>query len=419
VPPPPAKIRAVALAVLLAILTPLSPSSAQVAADRFKLRVVLFKYIPDAAGDRFAALTARIRHEFEAMHKDVELDLRSFDIPGDTLDLYGAAPFANGSIANLLSRPPASGGYHLAEIDTVILGDLIEQDVIRPWPNLPRSSDWHPAGARAVTVGGEIFAIPHWLCGHFVFARDPQITSARTGEALIAALEHGAPKTPRLAGRLTGSWNVPSLYLDGYADSYGANSLLPALSIHLDPAALSNLEAFAKECLTGGRNPCVNGDYDDPDVPTAAFAAGKAAAMFGYSERLFLIRKSAPRDQFHISSAPIGNGNHPLLFTDAFVLRKDCTGPCEAAARAFAEYMNSPRTQEWILMSKDAANPTVPRYLLPATLSAFQTPEVRRDPYYRRLASEIKAADPFPNFGINKVHGDMRKKLMEFLTEPE
>ena len=109
--------------------------------------------------------------------------------------------------------------------------------------------------------------------------------------------------------------------------------MLSVLSIHLDPAAVRNLKAFAKECLIGDRNPCVNGDYDDPDVPTAAFAAGKTAAMFGYSERLFLIRRSAPQDHFHFSSAPIGNGNHPLLFTDAFVLRKDCDQRCEAAVR--------------------------------------------------------------------------------------
>ena len=69
-------------------------------------------------------------------------------------------------------------------------------------------------------------------------------------------------------------------------------------------------------------------------------------------------------------------------------------------------------------MSRDAGKPTVPRYLLPATLSAFDAPEVRRDALYRQLAQEIKDSDPFPNFWIYKVHGDMRKKLMESLTRP-
>jgi thiamine pyridinylase len=81
--------------------------------------------------------------------------------------------------------------------------------------------------------------------------------------------------------------------------------------------------------------------------------------------------------------------------------------------------MNSSGTHEWILMSKDSTKPTMPRYLLPATLSAFETAEVRRDPYYRQLASEIKESDPFPNFWINKVRGEMRKKLIESLTKPE
>ena len=70
-------------------------------------------------------------------------------------------------------------------------------------------------------------------------------------------------------------------------------------------------------------------------------------------------------------------------------------------------------------MSKDATKPTAPRYLLPATLSAFEAAEVRRDSYYRQLALENKESDPFPNFGINKIHGEMRRKLMESLTKAE
>ena len=164
------KISIVALAVVLALVTSRSIVTAQGPRDRFKLRVVLFKYIPDAAGDQFVGLTSRIKGEFEAKHKDVELELRSFNIQGDALDLYGASPASDDSIANLLSRPVALDGYHVAEIDTAILGDLIKQQVIRPWSHIQRSGDWHSAGARAVTVGSEIYGIPHWLCGHFVFS---------------------------------------------------------------------------------------------------------------------------------------------------------------------------------------------------------------------------------------------------------
>lgn len=192
---------------------------------------------------------------------------------------------------------------------------------------------------------------------------------------------------------MTGSWNVPSLYLDGYADSYGPRAYCPQCRSTWIRRRYGISRRLPRNALVGDRNPCVNGDYDDPDVPAAAFAAGKAAAMFGYSERLYLIRKSAPQDHFHVSSAPVGNGSHPVLFTDAFVLRKDCDQRCEAAARG--------------------------SYLLPATLSAFETPEVRRDPYYRQLALEIESADPFPNFWIYKAHGDMRKKLMESLIQPD
>src|SRR5437879_8364706 len=175
------------------------------------LKVVLFKYIPDAADDQFQKLSRRIKSEFEKTHQGIELELRPLNIKDDKLDLYNTSPSVEQSVAYLLSRPVDQGGFDVAEVDTVVLGDLIEADLLKPWSAPIDTNDWHPAGVRAVTVGRDIYGIPHWLCGHFVFSRDRKIAAARTSVELLAAL-NGVVNSgrPRLVGRLTGSWNVPS-----------------------------------------------------------------------------------------------------------------------------------------------------------------------------------------------------------------
>lgn len=384
-----------------------------------KLRVVLFNFIPDTANDHFASLTQRITREFESLHPDIQLELRPLFIENDNLNLYEPSPSVKNSIASLLSMPLKDGGYNVAEIDTVILGELIENQVVRPWTLPISTDDWQPAGKRAVTVKEDLFGIPHWLCGHFIFSRSKSIASTRTNVALRRALDMSEGGSPKLVGRLTGSWNVPSLYLDAYADTYGAQNLERAVSTHLDPAVIASLQNFAKECQLGNNNPCTGNNYEDADVPTGVFAEGKALALFGYSERLNLIRRKAPKDTFFLSSAPIGEGDHPIVFTDAFVIRKDCDSSCERAARLFAEYMNLPKTHEWILMGRDKGDRAIPRYLIPATLSAFQTPLVRHEIYFQRIQTEIRGAAPFPSFGFSKIHTQMRNLIRDQLPKPQ
>jgi thiamine pyridinylase len=384
-----------------------------------KLRVILFNGIPDAASDHFASLARRITSEFEKLHPDIQLELRPLFIENDDFNLYEPSPAVKNGVASLLSMPSKDGGFDMAEIDTVILGELIENKIVRPWTLSISTDDWQPVGKRAVTVDQDIFGIPHWLCGHFIFSRSKKIAFARTNAALLRALDDSQGGSPKLAGRLTGSWNVPSLYLDAYADTYGTQNLGQAVSLNLNPTVIAYLQKFAKECQLGTDNPCTSDKYNNADVPTGVFAEGKALALFGYSERLNLVRQKAPKDTFFLSSAPIGEGDHPILFTDAFVIRKDCDASCERAGRAFAEYMNLPKTQEWILMGRDKANDAIPRYLIPATLSAFQTPLVRNDRYYRRIRSEIQNADAFPSFGLSNIHTQMRNLIRDQLPKSQ
>ncbi len=138
------------------------------------------------------------------------------------------------------------------------------------------------------------------------------------------------PDTPNLAGDLTGSWNLPALYLDGWADTYGTKQINAALSTTLNPKVITSFRKFAQNCQVGDVNPCFD-KYSDLDSGAAAFVNNEVDAFFGYSERLNYILKNSSNSDVQLSSLPLSEGSNPLLFADALVLRKDCDQTCENA----------------------------------------------------------------------------------------
>lgn len=66
------------------------------------------------------------------------------------------------------------------EIDTVLLGDLIFDNLITAWASPPGQHDWYPVGRSATIVKGKVYDVPHWLCGYFIFSRDESIANSGT-----------------------------------------------------------------------------------------------------------------------------------------------------------------------------------------------------------------------------------------------
>ncbi|OJT18174.1 hypothetical protein BO221_42595 [Archangium sp. Cb G35] len=384
------------------------------------LRVPLYPYIPDAAGDKFNAMLARIETEFEKANPDVDLVLNPSCFKDD---FYEPAQIASSL------KGEGECGYDVIETDTTILGELVAAGGVRPWPQLPKNIDWHPSGIAASTHAEQntVYGVPRWLCTHFVMSRDESVRQARTTSALVQALEDRNTAVPDMAFNMLGSWNLPSLYLDAWADANGLEGVRSAVTTSsYDPEVLQSLRAFAGTCDSSGSNPCVDGTYDleeNADLPARLFAENKADATAGYSERLHAIIKSLPAGEspsaIKISSAPLAEGSRTILFTDSFFLGVRCTGECEQAALAFVQYMSQASTYEWILMSEDAPEASrVPRYLLPAALDVYQSPRLRADPFYPTLAEETRNGGPFPNSGLYGIRKQMRDTLQEELSRP-
>jgi len=381
--------------------------------ERVLLRVPLYSYIPDAAGDQFKALSARIEAEFEQAHPEVDLVINP---PCFQDDLYEPSQLA----ASL--RGEGACPYEVVEVDTSLLGELVDTGAVRPWGTLPEGPSWHPAGVSASTIQGQLFGVPHWQCSHYIHSRSDAVSGARTVDELLHALDALGTPAPNLSGNLLGSWNLPSLYLDAWTDTHGPTNVQSAVTTErYDTDVLSGMNRLARACDSAEGNLCIDGTYDDDiDLPEIRLARGLSDASLGFSERMHVVIKNLPAgasaSELRISPAPLGQGNQPLLFTDSFTLSARCTGTCEQAARDFVAYMTQASTYQWIVLSEDApAEGRVPRYLMPANLAVYELPALEADRFYPVIGAATRTAAPFPNTGLLNIRKQMRDTLLEAL----
>lgn len=378
---------------------------ATAASAQTPLRVALFPYLPDTGRDTLAAMAQRIEAEFEAANPGIDLQLRRMD-PDD------GAFYEPDSLRAWLTAP-AGQGYDVVEVDAIVLGDLAAAGYLTPWASAD-SSDWNNAALPALTYNGVLYGIPHWLCGDFILTRHPAVHAARTVDELQQALAQASANQIKLSGALGGSWTLPALYLHAWGDTHGTAGLSNAIGAALDPLVVREMEETLDFCELGPVNTCLAKDVYTPDSSVAIYASGRSDAFLGFSERLTAIMMAgADGSQVRISPAPLGPNNTPVLYVDALTLRSGCNAECQAAAAAFARYLLDPQTYGWMLMSQDARQPAPPRYLLPATWSAFG--RVLQDPHFRDMLVAIHGAVPLPNARFAANRRAMQAALLQAL----
>lgn len=382
------------------------------AATRHVLKVALFPWIPDATEDKFVSLKARLEAEFERQNPGIDLVLR--------LDKWDDSYYNPAKISGWL----ASGAYDMVEIDTIILGDLVSAEVIEPWPDIDSSKFYEAAkqGSTTASSNGDLvwWGVPHFMCGFFMISNSDSLNSSDSLPQLLAAVED--TNLPVL-GNFKSSWDLPVLYLDALIDNQPSpSSLKDAIAPPLDARAASAIQSLADLCSVDGQNKCLDGTYDeDWDRPINELVQGKAAAFWGYSERLHFTVKELRKagisvDGLGINTIPLGVEAIPLLFTDAFVRRVGCADDyaCSESSLAFVEFINGDWALEEVLLSRDAATAgidAVPRYLLPAAKSAFDIKAVHADRHFQKLKQ-------FAEIGIGvPSSGEMyeRRRLLNWL----
>jgi len=235
------------------------------------LRVALYPFVPDGPG-LFEALEAA----FEASHAGVDLVLV------DTL-----RDPTSGELRPL-SESYYSGGLvrveaDVYEIDTVLLKDMVDAGRLTA---LGAVTDRFVEGALAAgTVDGSIWAIPHWLCGNFLYykADDHEIRDAATWDSLLQVLTNdGDNLLIDLSTSMLGEWYLTALAVTGAGRP---EILLDLETAPLDEQAVALLNEVLNSCPAGS---CRN-DADHGLVGHYArqFARRQARAYVGFSEMTY------------------------------------------------------------------------------------------------------------------------------------
>jgi thiamine pyridinylase len=371
--------------------TALPAASATPRPTRPTVNAVLFGYIPDAANDKFAALTAALTRGFTA--ESPQADARITIDPA--VDLFDLKP--GGRLATLLGDGPDAAD--VVEVDSLVLGDLVKSGWVQEAGVKPAGI--LPAAWQAAAVGGRAYGVPTYVCSNVIYSYGAGLADVKDGGDLLGFLKTLSPATP-LVGNFAGSWTLPSIYLDAWADTHDASKLAEAYVPPVDAGTIRTFEPLVRSCSAsapGHGNPCLDGAYSEGTDAELAFAAGSANGFIGYTERLFYIL-SAKAQNPNVLSAPLGDGSHPIMFVDVLVVNHHCTGECRMRADAFIGYMSRISTRTLIAFSHDAPAGTVPRYLLQANADFYQQAEARRDPFYPQFWSFVQRAVAFPNQGF-------------------
>ncbi|MCE9673232.1 extracellular solute-binding protein [Myxococcus stipitatus] len=398
--------RTLPCAVLL-VLSACSDSPDPEPTPRRPLKAILFPYIPDSGKDQFAGLKQRLETDFEAKHSDIDLEV-VFDLNVDVYDLDDG-----GMLNQLLGDGERAA--QVVEVDTLVLGSLVAKGWVQPVQ--VDANAVHPAAAEAVTVSGQSYGVPTYLCTYVVYSRSNAIRSATDGASLIRILEDVAPGKRPLAANFDGSWTLPSSYIDAWADSHPGSALSSALTLPLERPVVESLGTVVDSCeREAGVNPCLDGTWKDNTLPEEAFAKEEANGFMGYTERLFHILSARPGMALpEAISVPLGMGSAPAVFVDALVLNPHCTGTCAEDARAFTDFMKAPETRSLIAFSQDAPEGSTPRYLLQASRAFYLQEPARSDLMYRQFEALLRGVRPFPNQGFPENRLAMESALLEGL----
>ena len=169
------------------------------------LRVSIYPYIPDLAGDELLGLRNYIANTFEA-ETGIKVDVSSDSKPYD-LELLKS---------KYLSRD--ADAYDIMEVDTMLLGELVSSDKVK---KLDRDDlgDYFYWCVQSVTDGGDVYGVPTLQCANFlmeVVSDDHSVEDWDSFEQLDATLDRQADRI-LLAGNFADDWSLPMLYLNAVA----------------------------------------------------------------------------------------------------------------------------------------------------------------------------------------------------------
>ncbi|MGY3146627.1 thiamine pyridinylase [Bradyrhizobium sp. USDA 3397] len=336
---------------------------AQNGAEWLTLRVALYPAVPQRR-----ALFTQLEQQFERMYPGVNIELvETYEDEGQTKSL--AADYYSGGLARVKAD--------VYEIDTILLTDLADSGKIQPI-ELP-FSDFAATAVDAVRRNGKIYAVPHWMCGNFLFydKSDASVVAiveqATTWSALISGLKAYDKKLfVDLFGRSTlGEW-----YLTAYSDIVGLAQAQTDVKASSQPdlRVVKALSELISVCSNGF---CRNGElHSRAGYYARAFVRKEAQVYVGYSETIYYGLQDSTENCLGrcLTTDTIGIRGLPAFFeprkdngvgwVDALGIDTSVHGLKKALAEEFIRFMVSDTGYQLVLEPEGDSD--TPRYLLPA-----------------------------------------------------
>jgi len=353
------------------------------------IKLIAYPYIPDLQEDELAHLADFMQDRF-------------FSDTGRRISILFDFTYATDTYTPSLVKAALgpSGGYDLQEIDTIILGYLLDHNVIQQIPSTVGFDGFTNQVLKMVSdTNGNRFASPSYTCTNIYYSYDTSLTGNTDFTSFSNWLN-----TPgrRHAGQLgwTGDLSSePDLrleYLDGWKDSHPdehwvPNGYSPNLS-QTDVTVVNNIKQLRDACTDHANhvNYCVDGTfYGNPDQWFDNFVAGGTVVLQGFPEYTSEILKRANADPMHptrlhtASTAWVGDGDTPFIFTDAWVIsRTNCDSDCQTTANIFLNWQRN-NWAELISLGADLT-PQRPRFLTVAYQPFYTSTDVYNLPRFAR-----------------------------------
>ena len=386
------------------------------------LRVGIYNEIPDLGNDGLASYSEMIEDGFNSNQHTVDAVVNPSE--------YN--PYGN--LTDYLSED----GFDLIEMDALNLKEVVDNGLIIDIPkSLP--DNILKTAVSAVMINKLVYAYPTLVCGNFLIGlttaseQCPLRSVRRNYNEFSGALktcertiieDHAYSWERMVGGKMNDEygWYLPFLYIDGYIDIHGSESVAKAIDEVLrevvDPELCERLSWYIGCCKDhegNSPNKCYvdfPGSYVDdssnvyPDVQDY-----KTYFYFGFSERVAQIERDSHRKSYAAISGPLGNASYLLQFTDALVINKARWIAADDEKRngiiAFVDYFLSNTLRKKIAMGEDLRPPQI-RYLLQATETFYQETD---NEIYEDLFWSLNRAVAAPSLSESQ-----KKKMQDVLT---
>lgn len=381
-------------------------------ASRRILHASLYPYIPDASGAYFS-----IEQTFEALNPEIDLRI--------SLNANYYSEEVNG-------RGILYEKADVYEVDSVLFADFLRLNKAALLPSgwAEQMGPLVPWAVKiAQTSEDQLYGIPHWLCGNFLWYRagDTEISKIRN----LSDLERSIGRSPRREGSLLidlkGKSTLGELYLDALMDRY--NDGKAALS-HVDPEMIDPeaLRAIERALLLVGPGMGRDEDYHNrTGFYARQFARGSGRVYVGYSEQLYYAlsesMQSCRKDEYclkhsdlQVAEWPMSDrGSSPIAWVDMLIVDANASSSTRMDAEKFVRFMMEVETYRMLLVPAIGSG-DAPRYLLPAREEAYTDPEIlEAAPLYTDLRNRIDRATPLTDSNLNRHLRDIGHNIDKLL----